>query len=247
MIVLIIFIVIIFISIYLFYENNILKTTKYQINNEKIPNEFNNYKIAHISDFHNERSKILNKTLINKIKQECPNMILITGDFIDSYKTDINQALVFIKEIIEIAPIYYVAGNHESRIREYSIFARDLEKMGVIILNNEYVNLKKIKSEIQVLGIKDPSFISDHWDRYAKIVKRHIDKLDYNRNIFTILLIHRPELFNLYVEKKIDLVFTGHAHGGQIRLPFIGGLIAPNQGFFPKFTRTELIQKIILQ
>ena len=237
MIVLIIFFIIILISIYLFYEDHILKTTRYEINNKKIPNEFNNYKIVHISDFHNERSVILNKSLVNKIKQECPNVIVITGDFIDSYRTVINRSISLVKEIVEVAPIYYVAGNHESRIREYRIFEQELKKIGVNILNNEYLTIKKGTSEIELIGIKDPSFISNYWDRYKKIIKRHIDKLDYNRELFTILLIHRPELFDLYVEENINLIFTGHAHGGQVRIPFIGGVLAPNQGFFPKYTQ----------
>ncbi len=223
-------------GIYFYFENTTLEVSTYQIASNKIPNEFNNYKIIQISDFHNNTSSKLTKKIVEKIKNQKPNIIVITGDLIDSTKTNVDIAIDMIKEIIEIAPIYYVTGNHEARTNEYDNLKSQMIELGVKILENEAQEIQLNNSTINILGINDPSFYKESDILDSKIVKNNMENIQYNEDNFTILLSHRPEVFKIYVEKNIDLVFTGHAHGGQIRLPFIGGIIAPNQGTFPEYT-----------
>ncbi len=221
---------------YLHYENTALKVSNYKISNSKIPEEFAGYKIVQISDFHNTKSKTLKNSLIEEIKKQAPNIIAITGDFIDVNRTDTNIALDFIKEINSIAPIYYVPGNHEARFNDYEDFKNELSENKVTVLDNKIEKLFIENEEINLIGINDPNMVHEPSVSDATIVDKELKNIGYDNNKFTILLSHRPELIDTYKENDIDLVLTGHAHGGQIRVPFIGGLFAPHQGIFPKYT-----------
>jgi len=234
--VLIFLFIIIFVSVYFYFENTKLHVSNYFINDTKIPIEFNKYKIIQISDFHNTKSYSLTNSLVEKIKEEEPNIIVLTGDFIDSRKTNIEVAINFIKRINNIAQIYFVSGNHESRISEYSKLKEELVENDVIILNNKTEILKINDSEINLIGIDDPQMLNGVYEDDNNKINYELTISDYDKNKYSILLSHRPELFETYVDNNINLVFTGHAHGGQIRIPFIGGIIAPNQGLFPKYT-----------
>lgn len=220
----------------LFYENKILKITNYPIISDNLSNEFNNYKIIQISDYHNEESKILNKELILNIKKEKPNIIVITGDLIDANNPNFKIAIDFIKKIKNFAPIYFVSGNHEASISNYEDLKLKLKEQGVIVLDNEIAVIEKESSKINIIGISDPKIVHDDYVKDSNIINKNLESINYDNNLFSILLTHRPEVFNIYTEKNIDLVLAGHAHGGQFRIPFIGGVIAPNQGLLPKYT-----------
>ena len=224
------------ISLYLYYENNYLQVSNYTIESNKLPNDFDNFKIAQISDFHNTKSKKLTNDLVEKIKNSKPNIIVITGDLVDSYKTNINIAISFVKKINNIAPIYYVTGNHEARIDNYNELKDKLEENKVIILDDKLEIIKNNNSEINLIGIDDPTFNFNTYRNDSTIIQDSLVPIQYNKNNFNILLSHRPELIETYAKNNFDLVLSGHSHGGQIRIPFIGGLIAPNQGLFPKYT-----------
>lgn len=223
-----IIIIVLLISYYLYYENTTLKVTKHKLSNNKINN---NIKVAHISDFHNTKSKRLKKALINKLRSNKPDIIVITGDFIDSRRTNLDISLDFLDKIKSICPIYYVSGNHEARRDEYHLLKQGLINAKVKVLENEKI---KLNDNINILGIVDPLFKKGVKSKIT--IDKEIKSIKYDKNSFNILLTHRPEHFNTYVKYNIDLVFAGHAHGGQIRLPFIGPLFAPAQGFFPKYT-----------
>lgn len=223
-------------GLYLHYENTKLQVSNYNIKNNKIPSDFNDYRIVQISDFHNTKSKTLTNNLVKEIEMQKPNIIVVTGDFVDSSKTDIETAINFIRKINNIAPIYFISGNHEASISNYSKLKEKLEENKVIILDNKIEVLKINESTINLIGINDPLMAHESGVTHSEIVKIELDIAQYDENRYNILLSHRPELFDTYVEKKIDLILAGHAHGGQIRIPLIGGIIAPNQGFFPKYT-----------
>ncbi len=223
-------------SLYFHYENTKLQISEYNIVNPFIPNDFDKYKIVQVSDFHNAKSKTLANDLVKEIKQQKPNIIVITGDLIDANKTNFDLAINFIKEIKTISPIYFVSGNHEASSSYYVELKEELLENNVIILDNKLVKLKVNEAEINLIGIDDPKMAHENAVLDSEIVKVELSKINYDKSIYSILLSHRPELFDNYVEKDIDLVLSGHAHGGQIRLPFVRGLFAPNQGFFPKYT-----------
>ena len=111
-----------------------------------------------------------------------------------------------------------------------------METLGVVILENEQIKLEKEGEFITIFGVEDPSFQVDYLlGDSVTITESRLDEMITEEDGFCILLSHRPELFDSYVKYDMHLVLTGHAHGGQFRLPFVGGLIAPNQGFFPKY------------
>ncbi len=212
------------------YNNTNIKITNINYINDKIPNNFNDFNIVQISDLHNEEFSDNNKDLIKEIGLLEPEIIAITGDLIDSKKYNLDIISELIKNIKDIAPIYFVSGNHEAW-SNYNSLKELLIEENVIILENE-MDIIKIDDElIEIHGIEDPAFYTGDSE---DVIKSNLEYYQENDN-FKILLSHRPELFEVYVEYDFDLVLSGHAHGGQVRIPFIGGLVAPDQGLLPKY------------
>ena len=229
--------IVLFLVCFLYFENNNIVISKYNVKSNKLPKVFDNFKIVQISDLHNKVFYKDNNSLVKKIESQKPNIIVITGDLVDKRKYNEKNALGFIDKIRSIAPIYYVNGNHEGWSGKFESLEKELKKRGVIVLRNESLYYKKDKEKLLILGVDDPAFnTTSHFEDYMNegIMKKEL--LDVNKGkYFSVLLSHRPELFELYVHNNIDLAFTGHAHGGQVILPFLGGIISPNQGFWPKY------------
>ena len=222
--------------LWIIWGNTALQLNKYTVSSERLPRAFDGCKIAHISDLHNTEIGKNNETLLNMLREAKPDIIAITGDLIDSRKTDVAAALHFAGEAVKIAPCYYVTGNHEARVTEYEDLKNGLEENGIMILENEKVQLERDEEYITLMGIHDPSFTTNYLFGDAESVSATtLSEFQNESDRYTVLLSHRPELFDVYVDSQIDLVFSGHAHGGQFRVPFIGGLVAPNQGFFPEY------------
>ncbi len=226
-------------SAYLYWENTTIEVTFLEVVDFAIPVDFDGFTIAHISDLHNTEFGQQQERLLQKLVEAAPDLIAITGDLLDSYHPNITVAMEFINGAIAIAPVYYVTGNHESRLPElYAQLREQMESAGVVVLDNKAVTLEYGSSIIRVLGVDDPTFSaeSDQYEDNEQVISAQLDVLLDDQSAYTILLSHRPELFDVYHEAGIDLVLCGHAHGGQVRLPFIGALFAPNQGFFPEYT-----------
>lgn len=236
-------IILLLLGFYLNFENTSLQVAHYDILDNKIPEDFNNYRIIQVSDFHNTTSKKLTNDLVENIKKQKPNIIVLTGDLIDSRKTEVTFAINFIKEIKDIAPIYYVTGNHEARVSKYSELKEQMNNLGINILENKAIAIRQNDSTLNLIGINDPSLANENKVSDNEIIRTEINNLEYDKDIYTILLSHRPEAFDTYVSENINLIFTGHAHGGQIRIPFVGGVVAPNQGLFPKYTSGKYEEK----
>ena len=228
--------VLVVLIVWTLWGNTALEVNEYEVVSDRIPQGFEGFRIAQVSDLHNAEFGEGNEKLIQLLSQTDPDMIVITGDLIDSRHTDIEIALEFARHAIKLAPVYYVSGNHEARVREYEDLKMGLAEAGVVILENQNVQITREGESITLMGIDDPSFQEDYlFGDSESVARQAIDDLQNESEGYTILLSHRPELFDLYVDTGMDLVFSGHAHGGQFRLPFVGGLVAPNQGFFPKF------------
>lgn len=215
------------------WENASFEISEWIHCDSRIPDAFSGFRIAQVTDLHNSEYGPHNVRLLEGLRQANPDCIFLTGDLVDSRNTNLPVALDFIRQAADVAPMYYVPGNHESRIRgQYHQLVRGLEEYGVTILNNRTADIFKNGEKIRLIGLEDPGFQSGN---YGDFVRSNLSKLVSKEKEYNILLIHRPEMFPIYSEFSIDLVFSGHAHGGQIRLPYIGGVFVPSQGFFPKY------------
>jgi predicted MPP superfamily phosphohydrolase len=234
------------IIIFLYYENNAIGTTKFEISSSKLPSGFDSYRIVHLSDLHSKEFGKDQSKLVNKIKKLKPDVIFVTGDLVDSSKYNEEVSLTLMREAVAIAPLYYVTGNHEWASGRYDSLEEELLKLDVHVMRNSYEDINLGEGLIRIVGVDDPTFTTNESYLDNAVVGEQIvnalqDPLRMDgitpvlSDPYTLLLSHRPELFSAYVKQKMDLTFSGHAHGGQIRLPFLGGLIAPNQGILPTF------------
>ncbi len=223
-------------ALWVLWGNTALEVNTYEIISDKITEEFYGYRIAHISDLHNAEIGEDNEKLLTVLKEAEPDLIAVTGDLIDSRNTDVETAVSFAGKAAEIAPCYYVTGNHEARAAEYEEFMQRLIALGVVVLDDEKSELTINGDKITLIGLADPSFKADYLFGDEKaITESQLQRLCDGNDGYSILLSHRPEFFDVYADSAVGLVLSGHAHGGQIRLPFSGGVIAPGQGFFPEY------------
>ena len=221
---------------WIIWGNTALELNTYTISSSKLPQSFDGYRIAHVSDLHNAEMGKNNEKLLIMLRDADPDMIAITGDLIDSRDTDIEVALQFVREAVKIAPCYYVTGNHEARISEYDELKEAMEAADVTVLEDAQTEISLTGEFITLIGVNDPSYQTDYlFGDSETVMNTKLEELHTENDGFTILLSHRPELFDTYADHDIDLILSGHAHGGQFRLPFVGGLVAPNQGFFPEY------------
>ena len=219
------------------WGNTALMVSTISISSSHIPAAFSGFRIAQISDLHNAEFGKNNAELLKLLSESRPDIIVITGDLIDANHTDVGIALGFAQESVRIAPTYYVTGNHEAASPQYDTLKAGLEEEGVIVLEDEAISLERGGETISLIGLADPDFTvkGEMFGEAPVMVSAKLKNLNDGEGKYTIMLSHRSELFETYVNCGIDLVFAGHAHGGQFRLPFIGGVIAPNQGLFPKY------------
>lgn len=233
-------------------QNNWLVISHYTYESAKVPQEFEGYRIVQISDLHNAVFGVNNDRLLKKIQELAPDMVVITGDVVDSNHTNIEVAVAFAKQVASEYPTYYVTGNHENWLEDpdWTELMNGLKDAGVICLADEAVEIFKGGSSTTLVGLNDESLSgptlelvlakADDTTGQGASGNRE-DKRQEHPGVeatnFRILLAHEPQYLENYSEAGVDLVLTGHAHGGQFRIPFIGGgLVAPDQGFFPKYT-----------
>lgn len=214
--------------VYLYFQNNWIEVTNYSIEISSLPKELDGLKIAHLSDVHLPKNASSINGLVSTVQNQHPDLILITGDIIDSSADISNCGLSQLaKELSKVSPTFAVTGNHEYWNGNVPLWKKILEENNVLILENKSIEINIKGTKLTLIGIEDEQPLS---------IMPHKNKTYPNP---VILLAHRPERWQTYTSfnnLKPDLVLTGHAHGGQFRIPFLGGLISPNQGFFPKFT-----------
>lgn len=223
---------------WIMWANTALEITQIIHISDDLPESFCGFKIAHVSDLHDAQLGENHRDLVNALKNAEPDIIVITGDFVDSKRTDIPQSLNFAGQAAAIAPTYYVNGNHEALIGDqaYKELTGGLRKSGVVVLEDECVSLMRETDTIQLIGLNDIGHIKTATvEGKIQTMQSALQKLMTENPGFTIALSHRPELFDAYAACSPNLVLSGHAHGGQFRLPLIGGLIAPGQGLLPEY------------
>lgn len=240
MIYIIIAAIILLIALFCFYENNKIDITKYEINYESAKSEI---KIVHLSDLH---SKPFN-AVIKKTEEQKPDIIVITGDFINDHCKNKEKMLKFGKNLVKICPVFYITGNHERRLDCFDDLTNELKSIGFKVLLNE-ISSEIIKgTTVNILGLDENQ--ADFKDYKArrngtfiyKDMSKYFNELSEKDGI-KIVLSHFPENFesvkeNNYSQYDFDIQFSGHAHGGQFILPLIGPVFSPGQGLFPKYAR----------
>lgn len=229
-----------FIAAATYLSNKLITVTTYNIKSNKIPLEFDKFKIIQLSDFHNYRYLGKdNKIVIDKINLENPDIIVITGDMINKYDKKFNNFFELVEVLSKRYSMYYIVGNHEKRLKKdyLNLIIKKLEKLGIKILNdNKSVAMKK-KSYINIYGIDIPLSYYKTKNKPSNISEILSASLNQCNSIeYNILLAHNPLYFDEYADYNVDLTLSGHVHGGMIRLPFLGGILSPERKFFPKYS-----------
>lgn len=220
------------------WANIALETTSVSVVSSNLPEAFCRYRIAQVSDLHDAELGKNHKNLIMALQTADPDLIVLTGDMVDSKRTDIPKTLRFAEQAAAIAPTYYVNGNHEALIgaEAYVELTDGLRQCGVSVLEDECATIRRDAESIRLIGLNDIGHL-DQTGVEAKMaaMQTALQTLMTGNPGYTIVLSHRPEMFDAYAACGPDLVLSGHAHGGQFRLPLIGGLIAPGQGLLPEY------------
>ncbi len=217
------------------WQNSTLTLTQITFESARLPGSFDGYTIVQISDLHSKRFGKAQKRLLEKIRALSPDLIVVTGDLVDSRRFDLAPVVELMTQAVELAPVFYVSGNHEARCGRYDEVCTTLQELGVTLLDNKSQTIQCQGESITLSGLADPFFLATPDSTAQASTREALYALEQTQN-FQILLSHRPELFDLYLEYGMDLTFSGHAHGGQWRLPLVGGLYAPDQGLFPRYT-----------
>ena len=222
------------------FQNKHLETTHYTYAAEQLGADLEGYRIVQISDLHNAKFGKNNRKLVDRIRECEPDMIVLTGDLVDSNHTNIDRAVQFVDEIVKICPVYYVTGNHEYWLEksEYDELMDGLIGAGVVILDDQVVEISRGDAKFRLVGLDDKSLADGTLGTLLNNTHNVVHE-DSDEREFTVVLAHEPQYLARYASSGVDLVLSGHAHGGQFRLPFVGGIVAPDQGFLPKYTAGE--------
>ena len=198
-----------------------------------LPQGFDGFTIVHLSDLHGHEYGEGNRELLERVRAERPDLIVVTGDLIDQ-KSQLEMVPALARGLAAIAPSYYVTGNHEwalgsGTVRELKAV---LAQCGVSVLSNQYEILERGGSKLVLAGVDDPNGRADQTT--PEELRAQIE--GQAPGLFTLLLAHRNDHFGQYAAAGYDFVMSGHGHGGIVRLPFVGGLIGTDRRFFPPWT-----------
>lgn len=230
----------------IYYENNHIEISRYNISSSKIPKAFNGYKILQLSDLHSKSFGMDNRKLIEIIDKENPDIIVMTGDMVNSYDNEFHSFLD-LAEKLKSYKVYFVEGNNETKLpKEKNIeLMKAIKEVGIKILRNSKITTVREESVINIYGLWcDLCYYKEIKSDYRKdtyFQKNNIEKaLGYcDRKEFNILLAHNPLYFDTYAKWGADLTLSGHVHGGLIRIPGVGGLLSPERKFFPKYSEGQ--------
>lgn len=214
------------VAAYAVYENTAIQISRYEIANEKISKDNFGLRICHLSDIHVKASPQDYGPMIKATAEARPDIIAISGDLIDSRASDISAAVSLCETLSDIAPVYFVTGNHEEGLPAdlYIKAIGSLRLAGIHVLDGRAEFYEKNGAKINIIGMSDSEY--PDLDSIKELCRP---------NVYNVLICHRPQFAEEYAASGADLTLCGHAHGGQARIPFIGGVIAPDQYFFPKY------------
>lgn len=214
----------------LLHGNRTLTVTTHRVAFPRLPADFQGFRIVQISDLHGQAFGEGQRRLLTLVESLEPDLVVVTGDLVDQRRRETAAALVLMEGLAAQWTTLFVEGNHEAVLPGYPLLRGRLQAAGVVVLDNATMEIPRGNAFIAVSGVQDDQTLG--WGHRAALQERagvHPDQ-------FHVLLSHKPEHFPHYVADGFDLVFSGHAHGGQFRLPFLGGVVAPGQGFFPRWS-----------
>lgn len=224
--------------IYGLYCSNTIKIKNYSISIDKLNTST---KFVFISDLHCKEYGDKNSELVSKIKEQSPLFIAVGGDMVNKYSSDDHVMRELLPQLADIAPTYCILGNHELILKDEINFKNDINSTSAKLLDNEMVTIEANGEKILLSGMSDFPYYEFNAPDYDTPERYFWDDFkDKSKNGYSILLHHQPEyLESIMQDSNVDLVMCGHTHGGAVQIPFIGGLFAPNQGFFPKYDKGE--------
>ena len=236
----VLFVLLIVFGIQLYIDANLIEISNYEIASDKVPENFNGYKLLHLSDLHSKEFGEDNNILIQAIDTINPDIILMTGDMVTASDTNFDIFLDFAKNIGVRYECYYIVGNHELDLKnkDYDYIMSTLDEYGVVVLDNETIKLEREGQSLNLYGMwhnakyymKDAMFSLD-------VMETIIGNDDQER--FDILLTHNPNHFEVYASWGADLVLSGHIHGGMVRLPYLGPIFSPERTLLPTYSQGE--------
>ncbi|MGN0448857.1 MAG: metallophosphoesterase [Ruminococcus sp.] len=224
--------------IYGLYCSNTLEVRNYTIKSDKVNSPV---RFVFISDLHCKEYGNKNSDLVAKIKEQNPEFIAVGGDMVNKYSADDHVMRELLPQLAEIAPTYCILGNHELYIKDEIDFKNDIDSTGAQLLDNEMVTLEINGEKILLGGMSDFPYYEFNAPDFDTPERYFWDEFKENsKDCYSILLHHQPEyLESIMQDSNVDLVMCGHTHGGAVQIPFVGGVFAPNQGFFPKYDKGE--------
>ena len=211
-----------------------LEISRYEVKSQKLPESFDGFKIVQLSDLHGAEFGEDGMELVEKVKELEPDIIALTGDFVTD-EGDLAAVEKLAARLTELCPVYFVSGNHEFGSGLAVKVRNILERAGVKYLSNEYLTISRGEDGILLGGVEDPLAYADMLSPDELAQKMN----DAAPDAFKILLGHRNYWMTEYPELPVDLIFCGHAHGGLIRIPGVGGLIGTDRRLFPDFDAGE--------
>ena len=225
---------------YVFLENKFMLKIRHEFSRK---NKNNDIKIAHISDLHKSRFGENNSRICRILRWENPDLIFITGDLVSRTENDFSGIKIFLENLKKIAPVFIIYGNHEQSLPEnlHNEFIEIIKNSGIILLENNCVNLKIRNRNLNIYGLKENYGVYKNGDNYRnlekitpEILKNLLGKSPENK--MTILLAHNPFFAEAYSEWGADYTFSGHVHGGLIRI-FGKGILSPERKLFPEYSK----------
>lgn len=211
-----------------------LEISRYEVKSQKLPESFDGFKIVQLSDLHGAEFGEDGMGLVEKVKELEPDIIALTGDFVTD-EGDLAAVEKLAARLTELCPVYFISGNHEFGSGLAVKVRNILERAGVKYLSNEYLTISRGEDGILLGGVEDPLAYADMLSPDELAQKMN----DAAPDAFKILLGHRNYWMTEYPELPVDLIFCGHAHGGLIRIPGVGGLIGTDRRLFPDFDAGE--------
>lgn len=207
-----------------------LEISNYELSSSKLPASFDGFKIVQLSDLHGAEFGEDGKELVTKVKELEPDIIVLTGDFVtDEGDIDVVQRLA--EALVELCPVYFISGNHEYGSGLALNVKSIMENAGIEYLGNEYITICRNDDEIMLAGVEDPLAYADMLTPNELVSQMKEEAPE----AFKILLGHRNYWMTEYPELEVDLIFSGHAHGGIVRIPGLGGLIGTDRHLLPDF------------